>query len=41
MSLHAPCNYMILIVSLIQFREIDYLLSLQVLLQTDASIHHV
>jgi hypothetical protein len=30
-ELHAPCNHMILIVSLIEFREIDYLLSQQVL----------
>ena len=26
-ELHAPCNYVILIVSLIEFRENDYLLA--------------
>ena len=32
---------MILIVSIIEFREIDYLLCLQVLSQTDRTTHHV
>ena len=40
-ELHAPCNYMILIVSLIEFRENDYLLCWQVLTQIDRSTHHV
>jgi hypothetical protein len=39
-ELHAPCNYMILIVSLIESREIDYLLYWQVLPQTDLPTHH-
>jgi hypothetical protein len=40
-ELHAPCNYMILIVSLIEFRDNDYLLCLQVLSQTDRTTHRV
>jgi hypothetical protein len=39
-ELHARCNYMILIGSLIEFREIDYLLCLQVLSQADLPTHH-
>jgi hypothetical protein len=40
-ELHAPCNYMILIVSLMEFREIDYLLCWQVLTHIDLPTHHV
>jgi hypothetical protein len=38
---HAPCNYLILIVSLIEFRGIDYLLCWQVLTQIDRPTHDV
>ena len=40
-ELHAHCNYMILIVSLIEFRENDYLPCCQVLTQIDGSTHRV
>jgi hypothetical protein len=41
LSYTPPCNYMIPIVSLIEFRENDYLLCWQVLAQIDGSTHHV
>jgi len=40
-KLYAPCNCMILIVSLIEFRDNDYLLCWQVLSQTDPPNHRV
>jgi hypothetical protein len=40
-ELHAPCNCMILMMSLIRFRDNDYLLCLQVLAQTDLPAHHL
>jgi hypothetical protein len=41
LSYTPPCNYMIPIVSLIEFRENDYLLCWQVLTQIDGSTHQV
>jgi hypothetical protein len=40
LSYTPPCNYMILIVSLIEFREIDYLLCWQVLSKPELPNHH-
>ena len=41
LSYTPTCNYMIPIVSLIEFRENDYLLCWQLLTQIDGSTHHV